>query len=118
LPAQPRGGSEGAARAQRARPAPGGRPHQLAHAPPIERKEQKSGDERECAGDQNVSPVKPPSIGSVGLNFSDRPLHRRGAGSIEMVLCFRAEAVLMEQHIELEMAGNEIDRLAHAVRVA
>src|ERR1700719_731309 len=39
-------------------------------------------------------------------------------GSVEMILCFRAEAVLMAQHIELKMGGNEMDRLAHAVRVA
>jgi hypothetical protein len=39
-------------------------------------------------------------------------------GSVEMILRFRAEAVLMEQHIELKMAGNEVDRFAHAVRVA
>jgi len=97
----------------------GGRPHQRPHAPPIKRQKHKSGNERQGPGDQQrlarqtrVDRKRRGELRAIG--------HRtvEAHGRVQMILCFRAEAVLMEQHIELKMAGNEIDRLAHAVRAA
>jgi hypothetical protein len=97
----------------------GGRPHQRPHAPSIERQEHKSGDERQGAGEEQhlarqtrVDRKRRGGLRAIG--------HRtvEAHGSVEMFLCFCAKAVLIEQRIELKMAGYEIDRLAHAIRAA